>query len=71
MNEALRNVLDFTDCTIPVAVQMATATPAKLAGEEGRKGRLESGYDADVAVLSPGLSVEAVYRGGSRVYAAS
>ncbi len=68
MDEALRNVLAFTGCTVPEAVGMAAATPARLVGEGGRKGRLASGYDADVVVLSPEFSVEAVYRGGSRVY---
>jgi N-acetylglucosamine-6-phosphate deacetylase len=68
MDEALRNVLAFTGCTLPEAVRMAAVTPARLVGEGGRKGRLASGYDADATILSPELSVEAVYRGGSRVY---
>ena len=71
MNEALRNVLAFTGCTVPEAVRMAAATPARLIGEEGRKGRLAPGYDADVAVLRPDLSVEAVYMGGLRAYPTS
>ena len=70
MDEALRNVLAFTGCTLPEAVRMAAVTPARLVGEGGRKGRLASGYDADATVLSPEVSVEAVYRGGSRVYSA-
>lgn len=70
MDEALRNVLAFTGCTLPEAVRMAAVTPARLVGEGGRKGRLASGYDADATVLSPEFSVEAVYRGGSRVYSA-
>ena len=68
MDEALRNILAFTGCTLPEAVRMAAVTPARLVGEGGRKGRLASGYDADATILSPELSVEAVYRGGSRVY---
>ena len=68
MDEALRNVLAFTGCTLPDAVRMAAVTPARLVGEGGCKGRLASGYDADATILSPELSVEAVYRGGSRVY---
>jgi N-acetylglucosamine-6-phosphate deacetylase len=68
MDEALRNVLTFTGCMVPEAVRMAAATPARLVGEEGRKGRLASGYEADIVVLSPELSVEAVYRGGSQVH---
>jgi N-acetylglucosamine-6-phosphate deacetylase len=71
MDEALRNVLAFTGCTLPEAVRMAAVTPARLLGEGGRKGRLASGYDADATVLSPEFSVEAVYRGGSRVYSAN
>ena len=70
MDEALRNVLAYTGCTVPEAVRMAAATPARLVGEGGRKGRLASGYDADVVILSPELSVEAVYRGGLQVYSA-
>ncbi len=70
MDEALRNVLPFTGCTLPEAVRMTAVTPARLVGEGGRKGRLASGYDADATILSPELSVEAVYRGGSRVYSA-
>jgi N-acetylglucosamine-6-phosphate deacetylase len=71
MDEALRNVLDFTGCTVPEAARMAAATPARLIGEGERKGRLASGYDADVVVLSPEFSVEAVYKDGSQVYSDS
>jgi N-acetylglucosamine-6-phosphate deacetylase len=49
---------------------MAAATPARLIGEGGRKGRLASGYDADVTVLGSESSVEAVYKSGSRIYPA-
>ena len=70
MNEAFRNVLAFTGCTVPEAVRMAAATPARLIGEGGRKGRLASGYDADVTVLGSEFSVEAVYKSGSRIYPA-
>jgi N-acetylglucosamine-6-phosphate deacetylase len=68
MNEAFRNILAFTGCTIAEAARMASTTPARLVGEGRRKGRLVPGYDADVTVLAPDLSVEAVWRGGERVY---
>ena len=67
MDEALRNVLAFTGCTIPEAARMASATGARLVGEGDRKGRLAPGYEADVTVLGPDLSVVAVYKGGARV----
>jgi len=68
MDEALKNILAFTGCTLPEAVRMVAATPARLVGEGKRKGRLAPGYDADVTVLRLDLSVGAVYRGGSLVY---
>jgi N-acetylglucosamine-6-phosphate deacetylase len=68
MGEAFRNVLAFTGCTVPEAARMAAATPARLAGERDRKGRLAPDYDADVTVLGPDFSVRAVYRGGERLY---
>ena len=67
MDEAFRNVLAFTGCTVPEAARMTAATPARLAGEGSRKGRLAPGYDADVAVLAPDLAVVAVYKGGAKV----
>jgi N-acetylglucosamine-6-phosphate deacetylase len=67
-NEAFRNALAFTGCTLPEAARMASTTPARLVGEGRRKGRLIPGYDADVAVLAPDLSVEAVWRAGELAY---
>jgi N-acetylglucosamine-6-phosphate deacetylase len=68
MGEAFRNVLAFTGCTLPEAARMASTSPARLVGEGRRKGRLTPGYDADVAVLAPDLSVEAVWRSGEVAY---
>lgn len=66
MDEAFQNILAFTGCTIPEAVRMASTAPARLVGEGRRKGRLFPGYDADIAVLAPDLSVQAVWRGGEQ-----
>ena len=71
MNEAFRNILAFTGCTVAEAARMSSTTPARLAGVDRRKGRLTPGYDADVTVLAPDLSVEAVWRGGRRAYPAA
>lgn len=68
MSESFQNILAFTGCTLPEAVRMASTTPARLIGEGRRKGRLVPGYDADVTVLGPDLSVEAVWRGGEKVF---
>jgi N-acetylglucosamine-6-phosphate deacetylase len=68
MSEAFQNILAFTGCTIAEASRMSSTTPARLCGEGRRKGRLVTGYDADVTVLSPDLSVRAVWKGGGKVY---
>jgi N-acetylglucosamine-6-phosphate deacetylase len=68
MREAFLNILAFTGCTIPEAARMVSTSPAKLVGEGRRKGRLVPGYDADVTVLTPDLSVETVWRGGKLAY---
>ena len=68
MGEAFRNILAFTGCTVPEAARMTSTSPARLVGEGRRKGRLFPGYDADVTVLAPDLSVEAVWRAGRPAY---
>jgi N-acetylglucosamine-6-phosphate deacetylase len=68
MREAFMNILAFTGCTFPEAARMISTSPAKLLGEGRRKGRLAPGYDADVTVLTPDLSVETVWRGGKLAY---
>jgi N-acetylglucosamine-6-phosphate deacetylase len=70
MKEAFKNILAFTGCTVPEAARMASTTPARLVGEGRRKGRLVPGCDADAAILAPDLSIETVWRAGTRVYAA-
>jgi N-acetylglucosamine-6-phosphate deacetylase len=68
MREAFKNILAFTGCTVPEAARMASTSPARLIGEGRRKGRLTPGYDADVTVLAPDLSVQAVWLSGERAY---
>jgi N-acetylglucosamine-6-phosphate deacetylase len=68
MREAFMNILAFTGCTVAEASRMTSTSPAKLLGEGRRKGRLAPGYDADVTILTPDLSVDAVWKGGKLVY---
>jgi N-acetylglucosamine-6-phosphate deacetylase len=68
MREAFMNILAFTGCTVAEAARMTSTSPARLVGEGRRKGRLAPGYDADVTVLAPDLSVEAVWLCGKQAY---
>jgi N-acetylglucosamine-6-phosphate deacetylase len=68
MSEAFQNILAFTGCTIAEASRMCSTTPARLCGEGRRKGRLVTGYDADLTILQSDLSVKAVWKFGEKVY---
>ena len=51
-------------CTVHDAVQMLTATPARILGLN--KGRLETGFDGDITVFDDTLTVHAVFTNGIR-----
>ena len=51
--------------------EMASLTPARVAGVDDRKGSIEVGKDADLVVMSEGGEVRAVVCGGVRVDGAS
>ncbi|MDR1588272.1 MAG: N-acetylglucosamine-6-phosphate deacetylase [Treponema sp.] len=50
------------------ALEAASRVPAMAAGVEGRKGRLETGYDADLVLLNDELEVLRVWRGGREIF---
>ncbi len=68
MDEAIRNMMAFTGCTLADAVQMASTTPAKLLGLE-QKGAIAPGCDADLVVLSPENQVTHTLVDGKVVFA--
>ena len=53
------------------AVQMATVNPARIIGEEGRKGVLAPGFDADFFMMDDGWNVQATWSGGTKIYSGS
>jgi N-acetylglucosamine-6-phosphate deacetylase len=67
MDHAVRNMMTFTGCSLADAVQMASATPARLLGLE-RNGALLPGYAADIAVLSPETQATHTFVAGKLVY---
>jgi N-acetylglucosamine-6-phosphate deacetylase len=67
-NELVRNMVRLASCSLADAVEMMTLTPATALGLAGRKGRLASGFDADLVMLSSGLEVQATIVGGELVY---
>ncbi len=67
MDQAVRNMMAFTGCSLADAVQMASTNPARLLGLE-RKGAIAPGYDADLTVLSPENEVTHTFVGGELAY---
>ena len=64
MDRLVRNMVNLAGVSLPDAVTMATATPAKVAGLDDRKGYLKPGYDADIVLLDEALQVQQVFAMG-------
>jgi N-acetylglucosamine-6-phosphate deacetylase len=70
MNFAVRNARRFAAVPLTEAVRMATLVPAQVCGCADRKGSIELGKDADLALLHPDFSVAATVLAGEVVYRA-
>ncbi|WAA11961.1 N-acetylglucosamine-6-phosphate deacetylase [Fervidibacillus halotolerans] len=51
MNQAVKNIMDFAQLSLPEAVKLATVNPAKKIGVDHRKGSIEIGKDADFVII--------------------
>jgi N-acetylglucosamine-6-phosphate deacetylase len=63
LDRAVRNMMNFSGCTLQEALRMATANPASVVSS-ARKGRIEVGADADFVVMSKaGELIRTIQRG--------
>ncbi|HEX6290092.1 MAG TPA: N-acetylglucosamine-6-phosphate deacetylase [Herpetosiphonaceae bacterium] len=69
MDQALRNLVERVDVPLPAAVGMLTLNPARSAGVTQRKGRLQPGYDADLAIFDADLQLQATICRGRLAFA--
>ncbi|MFH0796084.1 MAG: N-acetylglucosamine-6-phosphate deacetylase [Candidatus Omnitrophota bacterium] len=67
LNQALYRLMKFTGCDLQSAVKTVTETPARTLGLEKKKGRVESGKDADLVILNADCSVYSTIVGGKVV----
>ncbi|MGI8405611.1 MAG: N-acetylglucosamine-6-phosphate deacetylase [Thermomicrobiales bacterium] len=67
MDQAMRNLVEWTDVTIPEALHMATAVPANVLGDPSR-GRLVAGVRADLSMWDGDLEVTRTFVQGREVY---
>ena len=57
MDRAVRNMMELGGVSLQEAVMMATTNPARAIGIEDKKGSIELGKDADLAILDEKLNV--------------
>lgn len=67
LDEAVRNLRRFVDCSIVQAIEAATLKPAQVLGIEKIKGTLEEGADADIIILNDHLIVQECYLRGEPI----
>jgi N-acetylglucosamine-6-phosphate deacetylase len=69
MDVAVQNAVRFLGVSVPDAVAMTSANPARLLGVDGSKGAIAAGMDADLVVLDDELEVQRTMIGGDWVAA--
>jgi N-acetylglucosamine-6-phosphate deacetylase len=68
MDQAVRNAIRFTGCSLEEALRMASTTPARVLGLEN-KGNIFVGADADLVVLDEACQVTHTFVKGKWIYA--
>lgn len=68
MDQALRNAVKWLKLTLPEAVNLVSANPAKVLGLERSKGKLDKGYDADLVILDKELNVRQTWIAGKKYF---
>lgn len=69
LDAALRNLIDFTGCSLSDALATMTTTPAALLGLSQQRGRVAPGLIADLVLLTPDLEPVMTIVAGKVVYA--
>ena len=68
MDECVRNLCNFSDCSIVEGVECATLHPAQVLGIENKKGTLNFGADADFVIMDDDINILQTFIRGVKVY---
>jgi len=67
LDQALRNLITMTGCSLPAALATVTTTPARLLNITHQRGDIAPGLLADLVLLTPELQVKAVFARGQEI----
>ncbi|WP_353195334.1 N-acetylglucosamine-6-phosphate deacetylase [Parapedobacter defluvii] len=67
----VRNMVQLAGVSLPEAIQMITATPARIMGIYDRKGSLTIGKDADMVIFDEKFTVKTTIVKGGTIYTAA
>ncbi|MCK4646908.1 MAG: amidohydrolase family protein, partial [Candidatus Aminicenantes bacterium] len=68
LNEALKNMIQFTGKSFTEILKIATLNPARLLNIDNKKGCLKKGSDADIVILDKNFNVRNVFLKGKAVF---
>ena len=69
-DRCVRTMYKLAGVSLPDAVRMMTANPARVLGINGSKGTIANGMDADLVVFDEDINISSVYVGGEPRYTA-
>ena len=70
LDQAMRNLIKFTGCSLDEALAAITHVPARLLGLNSSLGNLLGGAKADLVLLSHDLRITAVWLNGHQIFSA-
>lgn len=68
MNDAIKNTMENTDCSMTDIIKMTAENPAKQLRLFDRKGSIQVGKDADLVILNDRLDVEMTFCRGNLAF---
>lgn len=68
MNDAMKNMMDYTGCSLADVISMTSTNAAKQLHADHRKGSIKKGKDADLVILNDKLEVQMTICRGKFAY---
>jgi N-acetylglucosamine-6-phosphate deacetylase len=68
MDQAVSNMIRFSNCSLAEAVRMASTTPAEVLGIQDHFGHVLSGYPANLVLIDSQVQVQATWVEGQLAY---